>query len=360
MNVYVDVTTGNAYRIKINGEATTTSDMKPALFEVGQFRGIELGDCSAKAESDGTIVEYISDFQPVSFNDVNYQTRISATSKREYTFRDGNDVYTFKEIKSGGQPMLVAFIDEDMEHEFVEQRINNPLSSVLVDLYVAEVLKMIESYDPNDTDDGDSPLQSYEWGLAVAMMRGGGTDMEVQRYDPGYDGFQNDKWRTVAGEYALTTDTMDQMGNQFDYNGTASGIGDGERFSLKITAYRPFRYRYDQQGRLKISTNPQEWIDPSWLVPCNSDVEDQQHRVQEKIRSRGLYDTFLSDMAHFLLNRKKYRLKVTTTVAQLADIKNHWKSRWNIDGYTGYINRVNYQLAVNRRLTEAEIDFFAL
>lgn len=357
MNVYVDQLTGNAYRIKINSEATRTSDMKPVLFEVGQFKGVEVGDCSA--ENEDYVREYVSDFQPISFNDVNFQSRVSGNSNKEYSFRDGSDTYTFKEIKFGTQPMLVAYVDEDMEHEFVEQKINNPLSAVLVDLYLTEQLKMVESYDPSDTDEGDSPLQEYDWGLAVAMMRGGGTDMEVQRYDPGYDGFDNDKWRTVAGEYALTTDTMDQTGTEFDYNGVLSGIGDGERFSLKITGYRPFRYRYID-GKLRISTNPKEWSDPAWLVPCNADVEDAQHRIQTKVRSRGLYDSFMSELAHFLLNRKKYRIKAYTTVAQLADIPNHWRRRWRIGDKVGWINKVKYQLAVDKALGEVEIEFYAL
>ena len=352
-NVYVDLHTGNGYRLKVNAE----TGKEERLFEVGQFKGVEVGDCSA--ENEKYIREYVSDFQPISFNDVNAYNRISANSKREYTYRDGADTYTIKEIKSGDQPMLVAYVDEDMEHEFVEQRLNNPLSSVLVDIYMSEVLKMVESYDPSDTDEGESPLQTYDWGLAIAMMRGGGTDMTVQRYDPGYDGFQNDKWRTVAGEYALTTDTMDQMGNVFDYNGTMSGIGDGERFSLKITGYRPFRYKY-VEGNLRISTNPAEWSDPSWLVPCDPDVEDQQHRVQEKIRSRGLYDSFMSELAHFLLNRKKYQVYVDTSVAELMDMPNHWMQRWRIGDKVGYINKVSYQLAVDQSLSEAVIEFYAL
>ena len=354
-NVYVDLTTGDAFRFKVNKE--TGND--PRLFEVGQFKGIEVGDCSVEAEEDDTIREYVSDFQPMSFNDVNAYNRISANSTKQVDVEKDGKVYTFSNFKSGDQPMLVAYIDEDMEHEFVEHKINNPLSAILTDIYCSEVMKGIESYDPSDTDEGESPLQTYDWGLAVAMMRGGGTDMEIQRYDPGYDGCGNDKWRTVAGEYALTTDTMDAMGNVFDYNGTHEGIGEGERFSLKITGYRPFRYKY-VDGNLKISTNPKEWGDPSWLVPCDSDVEDPQHRIQEKIRSRGLYDTFMSELAHFLLNRKLYKVYVDCTVAELMDFPNHWKRRWRFGDKVGYINKVNYDLSVEEALTEAVIEFYAL
>ena len=358
MNVYVDQATGNSYRVKINSEATNTADMKPVLFEVGQFKGIEVGDCSA--ENEDYVREYISDFQPISFNDVNYSTRVGMSSSKEYTYRDGGDTYTFKQIMAGGQPLLCAFIDEDMEHEFVTQKINNPLSAVLVDMYLTEQLNLVESYDPTQTDDGNSPLQTYKWGLAVAMMRGGGTNMTVQNYDHNYDFFNNDRWRTVAGEYALTSDTMDQMGNEFDYNGDASGIGDEERFSLKITAYKPFRYKY-VGGQLKISTDPTEWSDASWLVPCSQDVVDQQtSEVTKKIRSRGLFDTFMSEWAYFLLRRKKYLIKASTTVAQLADIPNHWMRRWRIGGKVGYINKVNYQLSVEKSLGEVEIEFYAI
>ena len=354
-NVYVDLTTGDAFRFKVNKE--TGKD--PRLFEVGQFKGVEVGDCSVEAEEDDTIREYVSDFQPMSFNDVNAYNRIYATSKKQVDITKDGNVYSLSNFKSGGQPMLVAYVDEDMEHEFVEQKINNPLSSMLVDIYCSEVLKGIESYDPSNTDEGESPLQTYDWGLSVAMMRGGGTDMEIQRYDPGYDGFQNDKWRTVAGEYALTTDTMDAMGNVFDYNGTHEGIGEGERFSLKITGYRPFRYKY-VDGKLRISTNPKEWGDPSWIVPCDSDVEDPQHHIQEKIRSRGLYDTFMSELAHFLLNRKLYKVYVDCTVAELMDFPNHWKRRWRLGDKVGYINKVSYELSVEEALTEAVIEFYAL
>ena len=144
-NVYVDQTTGNAYRIKINSEATNEADMKPVLFEVGQFKGIEIGNCSE--ENEDFVKEYVSDFQPVSFNDVNYTTRVGMESSREYTAEHGGDTYTFKEIVAGGQPLLCAYIDEDMEHEFVTQKINNPLSALLVDLFLTEQLNLVESYE---------------------------------------------------------------------------------------------------------------------------------------------------------------------------------------------------------------------
>lgn len=354
--VYVDLTTGDAYRYKVNGD--TMADSR--LFEVGQFHGIEVGDCSTMADNKGTIREYISDFQPMSFNDVNSRSVLGMDKERTATDGKGNTVVV-SNIQSGGQPMLVAYVDEDFEHEFVEHKINNVLSNDLVDLYLTEYLQTIESYDPTQTDDGNSPLQHIDWGLSVAMMRGGGTNMTVQNYDHGYDGFNNDKWRTVAGEYALTSDTIDQLGIEYDYNGVYSGIGDGERFSLKIAAYKPFRYKYDG-GQLKISTDPTEWVDDAtWLIPCDADVVNPQTgKIETKIRTRGLFDTFMSELCFFLLHRKPVRIKANTTVAQLADIPNHWRQLWRIDDMVGFIDKVQYQLAVDKELGEVTIDFYII
>lgn len=360
MKVYVDLTTGNAYRIKIDSDATTSTDMKPVLFEVGQFHGIELGDCSSVADKRGTIREYVSDFQPMPFNDVNSMSVLGLDKERTASDGKGNTIVVSK-IKNSGQPMLVAIIDEDMKHEFCEYKINNVLSNDLVDLYLTENLHLVESYDPTSTDDGNSPLQEMEWGLSIAMMRGGGTNMTIQNYSHDYDGFGNDKWRTVSGEYALTSDTIDQIGNEFDYNGVASGIGDGERFSLKITAYKPFRYKY-VSGQLKISTDPKEWFgDPSWLVPCDGDViNPQTGKVETKIRTRGTFDSFMSELCYFLLHRKKVRIKAMTTVAQLADIPNHWRQLWQIGDLMGFIDKVQYQLAIDKPLGEVTIDFYII
>ena len=326
-HVYVDLTTGNTYRIKVDGEATTADELQARLFEVGQWKGVEYGDCSSVNED---FIQDISiDFTPITFNDVNYQREIllaSGSASGTYKGQKG----TVTNINSEElQPILAAYVDEDMEHEFVEQRIRNTVSSSWADFYFTEVLNLVESYDPSDTDDGNSPLQSYDWGTAIAMMRGGGSDMTTQPYDYNYDGFGNSKWRTVAGQYALTSDTMDMWGNEYDYNGSAAGIGNGERFSLKLRAYKQ----------------------PEWASEplCNADV-----------RGRGLFDTFMYDYAYFLVNRKKYQIRCTASVAQIADIQNHWKEWWLIDGKKCLINKVSADIDVKDGLGEVELEVYSL
>ncbi len=333
MNVYIDKNTGNAYRIKVNSDAESAKDMKPVLFEVGQYKGVELGDCSELNKD--YVTELASDFVPMSFNDVNYQTEL-ATAIGVYEY-NGQKVT----LNPGGvQPILAAFVDEDMEHEFIEQRIHQVLASNIAEFYIDEVMELKENYDPSNTDDGNSPLQSMDWGLAIAINRGGGTNMTYQSYDPNYDGFGNSRWRTVAGTYALTSDSLDMFGSVYDYNGVKEGIGDGERFSLKIRA----------------------WKQPDWAETplINADIMDSKGNVTTKIKSRGLFDSFLSEYGNFILKRRKYRVKVECSAAQVADVPNHWTRRFRINNLVGFINKLSYSVSAKEGLKDLEVEFYVL
>lgn len=341
---YIDRKTGNAYRVKVNGDATTTADLKPVLFEVGQFKGVEYGDCSD--ENEDFVHDISVDFTPVPFNDVNYFKEIEAA----YGSHEAIDSYNGKKYGvtiADSQPILCAYVDEDMEHEFVEQIINQTISTAFCDFYLQQTLSLVESYDPSDTEDGNSPLQDdSRWGFAVALMRGGGSDATRQSYDYNYDHFGTSKWRTVSGKYALACDSLDMMGNEFDYNGIQEGTGEGEKFSLKIRAFK----------------------EPSWLsdpkyknvVLCDKDEVDKNGKVVKKVRSRGLFDTFILPYAYFLLNRKKFMVRCTTTVAQVADIPNHWQEWWNIGGMKCLIDKVNTTIDAKTGMGEVELTVYAL
>ena len=341
---YIDRKTGNAYRVKVNSDATTIADLKPVLFEVGQFKGVEYGDCSEKNED--FIHDITIDFTPVPFNDVNYFKEIEAA----YGSHEAVDTTTGEKYGvtiANSQPLLCAYVDEDMEHEFVEQNLNQTISTAFCDFYMQQKLTLVESYDPSSTEDGNSPLQDPDrWGFALAMMRGGGSDATQESYDYNYDGFGNSKWRTKSGKYALACDSLDMMGNLFDYNGVKPGLGNGERFSLKIRAYK----------------EPAWLSDPKYkdVVLCDPDIYDKDGNVETKIRSRGLFDTFILPYAYFLLNRKKYKIRCTTTVAQIADIPNHWQDWWNIGGVKCLINQVNTTIHDQTGIGEVELTVYAL
>ena len=338
-NVFVDKNTGNKYRVKIDSDYKEIKDMKPRLFEVGAYKGVEVGDCSTI--NDDFVQEFLSDFVPVGLVDVNYRKALSA-SYQTVCFTEspiqpetGSKIegYATKAVNGKyAKTVLAANVDEDMEHEFIKQYIRNPISSAVADFYVTEILQLRESYNPSDTDDGNSPLQTHDWGLSIAVMRGGGTDSDTENFDYNYDGFGNSKWRTTVGEYALTADSVDPYGIMYDYNGgNEEGIGNEERFSLK----------------------PRAWVQPDWA--------DAPLVVNDPlIKNRGYFDTFMVDYAYFLLNRKKYRIKCLASVAQIADIPNHWKEWWLIAGKKCLINKVSTDISVTDGMGEVELEVYSL
>jgi len=339
LTCYIDVNTGNAYRLKVNADAETVNELKPALFEVGAYKGVEIGDCSE--ENEDFIIDLSSEFQPVIFNDVNAKNQRDVGSTNSYSFKDSETgiSHTISGINSDKKGSILApFIDEDMWHENIEAFLDYLVGSDHADFIVRGHLKTDESYDPTSTDDGNSPLQTYDWGLSVAIMRGGGSDSEIERYDYNYDGFGNSKWRMTVGQYAMSSDSIDNWAREYDYNGVAPGIGDDERFSLKVRAYK------EVDGK----------------ILCNDDIRDSQGNIVTKVRSRGLFDTFMSEHAHFMLNRKRYTIRLLCEVSELMDIPQNWHRRYNIGGYIGWINKVKTHISVQKGIELVEIDFYSI
>ena len=339
MSVFVDLQTGNKYRVKIDKDFTNAGDMEPRLFEVAAMKGVEEGDCSTLNED--YIVEFKSSFVPVGMVDANYRKALAsstgskcATDNTKQPAEVGKqyDGYEFVEVNGYyAKTQMAALVDEDMEHAFVKQSIKKTMSSMVADCYVTAALSLRESYDPSSTDAGHSTLQTYDWGLSIAIMRGGGIDSTHEAYDYNYDGFGNSKWRTKAGEYALTTDSIDPYGVEYDYNGIEPGNGNEERFSLK----------------------PRAWVQPEWAdAPLVVNTPS--------VKNRGYVDVFLVDYIYFLLHRKKYYVKCLASVAQIADIQNHWKEWWNIDGKKCLINKVNADVSAKEGMGEVELEIYSI
>lgn len=300
---YVDRETGYAYRWKVDKDARSISEMNVRLFEVGAYKGVETGDCSPK--NDDYVVDLTSDFEPLVMTDANYRN----------------------EKEGATDTLLVPFADVDMKNEKDHCQLTYALGTDMVNFPFTVEIRTDESYDPNNTEEGDSPLSTYDWGMSVGVMRGGGSNAEIMLYDFDYDGFGNQKYRTVSGNYAFTTDTIDQYGNVYDYN-----IGsNGEQFSLKIRGYH---------------------IDPETGEPLFSGTST--------LMRRGLYDTFMSEYIHFLLNRKKIVLRVLCEVAELVDIPNNWGKRYEVGNLVGWINRVKTHISNSDGLDEVEIEMYVL
>lgn len=329
---YIDTNTGNAYRLKVDSEAETVSELNARLFEVGGYKGVAIGDCSPINED--FVTDFRIDWAPMLFTDVNIVNEMAASvddKQQNCTSDDGTTAIINSVNKASKEQVLAAFIEDDMWHENIEISIDNAVSGDFADAALREVLTTDECYDPTSTEDGNSPLQSMDWGCTVGIMRGGGTNMTIQTYDFDYDGFGNSKWRKVAGKYAASSDSIDNWGNEYDYNGDKPGFGGGERFSLKIRSFKE---------------------DPDTHEPMCVD--------KPEIKSRGLFDKFMSEHAHFLLNRKIYKIECQCEIAALADITNHWERRYTIGGVTGWINKINSRISLGNGLEMVEIEMFTL
>lgn len=329
MTLYVDLVTGNKYRIKVDGEATTAAEYHALPFEVGQFKGVEIGDCSL--ENEDFIEELTSDFEPIDWNDVNGRNeRVSGDSTK--TFKMTNDqtgeIANISSVNiTDRDQVLAAFISEDMWHENTKVSVQTAFGTEYANFYLRQIVKTRESYDPKGNDEGVSPLQTYDWGLAIALMRGGGSESTLQYYDYNYDMFGNAKYRQVSALYGMSSDSIDCWGREYDYNGTQDGIGAGERFSLKIRSY---------------ITDPD-----SGQILCN-----------DRVARRGLYDTFMADYAYFLLHRKKVRLSVMCDVAALVNIQ--WNRRYRFGDYIGWINKIETHITASKGIETVTVELYVL
>jgi hypothetical protein len=333
---YIDLNTGNAYRIKVNKDATKVDELKPAIFEVGGYKGVEIGDCSIANED--FVVEIESGFEPLILNDVNggKAKNIGDGNNGVIADNNGNEHTVSGENILNAKQILAAFVDEEMWHENMTMNIRNVLGSNYIDAYLIEEVTTNECYDPSNTEDGNSPLQHYDWGTAITIMRGGGSDAQIQQYDYDYDGCGNSKWRIVAAEYSMASDSIDNWGADFDYNGEIEGIGKDERFSLKIRAFKV--------------------VDGQIL--CNDDERDEDGNLIRKVRSRGLFDTFMSEYAQFCLDRKKIGIEFYCTVSDLLNIQ--WGKRYQIGDLIFWWNKLTYSITAKSGLGLVTAEIYVL
>lgn len=334
MNCYVDLTTGNIYRIKVNGSADVRKDYKPSLFEVGQLHGVELGDCSADNDR---VEEVVSYFQPVIMNDL----LRSASSYSSFSSGGIN-------VNHRREQLLSPFVPEDMEHEDTPRSLSYPFGDGVAVCSLDFICKTTESFDPSK--DGDSPLQSLDWGLAVAIMRGGGYDAKFDVYDSGYDQLEGmaypelfgcSKYRMLPSDkYSMSYDSVDAFGNEYDYNGEIEGSGGGERISMKIRTCIPAPFDvYDENGNVRFQKGEPLCSNP-----------DLMHR--------GLFDQYMSEYARFVLDRKPVILEILCEPSALLNIQ--WTKRYRFGDYVGWINKIRTTVSAADGIKHCEVELYVM
>lgn len=328
-NCYLDEKTGNAYRIKVDEEAKTAKELNPALFEVGGFGPAEYGDCS---NEDTTEIVEIG-FSPIIPNDVNYKEAYPILKDKK-----GKDEPLFAE------QTFALYLDSEIKYPRMMPTISWYLSGPKVsgqphfaysyqlnytyfnDQYEEDSVDEVGTYKDIDMSYSNNPLQKYDAGFMLGIMRGPGRDAGVEDYDQNYDGEDNYKYVTVEQDYAFHSDTLDNYGRVFDYNGNLTGgVSPEGRFSLKPRAEKP---------------NPEGGFYPI---------------TETYAQRRGLFDKFYSEYAYFVVNRKIVRMKCRMEMADLLNID--WTKRYKIGEYVGFINKYSYSVN-STGISDVELEMY--
>lgn len=337
-NLYIDTRTGNSYRIKVDDDAKTASEKNPALFEVGTFNDVEFGDCSNEDQVD-TIEIGLS---PMVVNDVVAKQRLEDIRKNVNVGDEVSD----SEINN---QVFAYFVDVDMMYpsfppyikvgaktpygnveikytypdtqRFNESRTNQALSAISDDTpeYTIELgrnsrvrrIKGPYKYITAEAFENNSPIQEYDPGIMIGIMRGPGREAGVEDISENYDGEGNFRYHIVEQDYTVHSDTVDNYARVWDYNGKESGgVSQEGRFSLKLRAEKP---------------NPEGGFYPI------TNVDAQR---------RGLFDKFYTEYAYFVVNRKIVKMVCRMEMADVLNID--WTKRYKIGDYTGFINKYSY------------------
>lgn len=341
--LYIDQRNGNAYRIKIDEEATSLANMNPVLFEVGEFNKVEYGDCS-----DEENVERVDiNFTPVVMNDLGYLNDIQVRdSHREANPTDTSKPRTRGEssnrpIRADGDnkgQCFAFYLDVSMMYPSIPDWVewydnivlpNRSWAKVGIKFTYLDMQRFDEKFDQTVVSiarkdgavyrrdgksllfENESPINAYDCGLTLGIMRGAGNSAGVEDYEENYDDEGNQKYIQVSSNAAFHSDICDNYNRLFDYNGTEQGGVDvSGRFSLKLRAEKP---------------NPEGGFFPI------TDVNMQK---------RGLFDKFYSEYAYFVTHRKPVKMSLPMEIADFLRID--WKKRCTIGRCTGFVNKREY------------------
>lgn len=301
---FIDKKTGNAYRIKVNKD--TGGD--PSLFEVAGYQDYQSPDASDEPE------ERTLTFQPVIVNDVQKAVLENAGDAVGDSEKTKQCYAVFADVQLNKSQDFHQDLYKGYWYGEIYPGTTTPYSVLLtIKSRCQENLDMTSS--------NEAPLRSYDSGLCVGIMRGPGNESGTT-YISNYDGEGNDSWVQTVADYAFTSDSCDNYGRFFDYNGTEQGGADqAGRFSLKLIAGK------------------------------------DGFPIGEQYKNRGLVSKFLSEYLYFMANKKTIILTVRMTISQIANID--MLKRYRIGDYVGFINKLSYSID-RTGITEVTIELYTI
>ena len=379
-DLFIDPRIGNSYRVFIDEEATTTEEANPSLMEVGAFNSAEFGDCS-----DDECIEHVEiGFSPVIMNDVTYKRRRTAlrSAKRtgsssvllelpddsEPPIEDGGSQSPDGEggsrppIAGGGtapsydevsnDQMFAWLLDVSMKYPswrpftriaistgerdipeisysyFDAQRFDETRPDQSKQAYIEKYKgrRNVATYVKANLYKNESPIQEYDAGFLLGIMRGPGNESGVEDFDENYDEEGNSRYVLTSVNSAFHSDTVDNYARAWDYNGREDGGIETEgSISLKLRAEKP---------------NPEGGFYPI---------------TETYAQKRGLFDKFYTEYAYFVVNRKIVKM---TCRMEMADVLNiDWTKRYKIGEYIGFINKYSYTIS-SEGMSDVELEMY--
>ena len=79
-----------------------------------------------------------------------------------------------------------------------------------------------------------------------------------------------------------------------------------------------------------------------------------------EVKNRGYVDAMLIDYIHFLLHRKKYYVECLAPVAQIADIQEHWREWWMINGRKCLVDNVKVEVSAETGVGKLEMEVYSI
>jgi hypothetical protein len=396
---YVTQNTGNSFGIKIDKDAKRYEELHPSMFEFAAYMDAEDGDCTGE---ENTIDTINVGFTPAIMNDLNMEEERgdngkTPVAKQKFalfcdetmrprrpdlkdrvtpeSYDDPDAVYDVDKmyqmygpngtdsnmsadgiVKPGEFAIASDTTIKENNLSFEAECIGPWCVAAdtykmrakfdIIDGFVNEGYRLYlqDNYQPND--DGVCPVENHDWGLTLGIMRGSGSDAHVDyRADPD-DGEGNDTWDIEQGSSATAhPDTCDCYGNEWDYNGSESGIGslDG-RVSLKLRAEKPNPY-FDP-------TLPETHYDPAH--PELNTNPRYLHITNPNLQQRGLADQFYKEYSYWVRNARICKRTVTMELAQLLSIDKTKKV--SVGDVTGFIRKMQYSVSNETGLSEVTME----
>lgn len=325
---YISKVTGNKYRVKNNKEAEEEgkeSELFPTLFEVAQYNDFVLGDESENDEElsikfSPLIEQAVSGDADEKLVDINPQ-RLAVFIPDVKLKKPQDKVGKLQHV--GGYYTSFVTYDPIWGATFRE---------ISISILFAARKHIV--YDESEYK--NPPLQEYDSGFTLGIMRGPGNESSTEIFLENYDGNGNSAWTTVVADYAFTADSMDAYGNRYDYNGTAEG---------GIT---------DQENTISLKTHIQTAKDVGLK---NDDGTDVDWGIDATAAKRGLADRFMSEYMYFLLHRKTVTMDVDTTLSHLTSLS--WFKQLRINETVGRLKSRKYTLT-NNGVSDMSIELYTL